>query len=210
MREVHSETYRGCSIRLVTDEDPPNPREFTDLGRMICSHRYYNLGDDQKENVDIESVTQNALVLPVYMYDHSGITLSTKPFSCTWDSGQVGIIYCRLEAALNAFKMPEGSNWQSICPGHENEALDLSQVVGRALEEEVRIYDDYLNSNVVGYITTSLGEEEQDIESVWGFYPDHRVASVHQWDYPISEARQSIDAWIERERESAIDMCTNI
>ena len=31
-------------------------------------------------------------MLPVYLYDHSGITLKTSPFSCPWDSGMVGFI----------------------------------------------------------------------------------------------------------------------
>ena len=33
------------------------------------------------------------VILPLYLYDHSGITMSTGPFSCPWDSGQVGWIY---------------------------------------------------------------------------------------------------------------------
>ena len=33
------------------------------------------------------------LILPVYMYEHSGIALSTGSFSDNWDSGQVGWIY---------------------------------------------------------------------------------------------------------------------
>ena len=32
--------------------------------------------------------------LPLYLYDHGGITMSTNPFSCPWDDGgQVGWIY---------------------------------------------------------------------------------------------------------------------
>ncbi len=33
------------------------------------------------------------VILPLYLYDHSGITMSTGAFSCRWDSGQVGWIY---------------------------------------------------------------------------------------------------------------------
>jgi len=33
------------------------------------------------------------VILPLYLYDHSGITMSTSVFSCPWDSGQVGWIY---------------------------------------------------------------------------------------------------------------------
>lgn len=33
------------------------------------------------------------LVLPLYLYDHSGLSMNTGGFSCSWDSGQVGFIY---------------------------------------------------------------------------------------------------------------------
>ena len=32
-------------------------------------------------------------ILPVYIYEHSGSAISTSPFSCRWDSGQIGFIY---------------------------------------------------------------------------------------------------------------------
>lgn len=32
-------------------------------------------------------------ILPVYMYDHSGLTINTTGFSCPWDSGLLGWIY---------------------------------------------------------------------------------------------------------------------
>jgi len=43
---------------------------------------------------------ENAVILPVYMYDHSGITINTDGFSCPWDSGQVGVIFCTRERFL--------------------------------------------------------------------------------------------------------------
>ena len=35
--------------------------------------------------------------LPLYLYDHSGITMNTGGFSCSWDSGQMGWIYATKE-----------------------------------------------------------------------------------------------------------------
>lgn len=211
MQEVYSEVYRGCAIKLVIDEDPPNPRECSSTGTMVCSHRHYTLGDEQAENVDVELLTEGAIVLPIYMYDHSGITISTKPFSCPWDSGQVGIIFCGLETALNAFQLPAGSTWQSVCTGPQGEELDLSTAVRHAMELEVQAYDDYLNNNVVGFTATSLGEDrDEEIESVWGFYPDYQVSTKHQWDYVINQAQDSINAWLADQQVFQTDMCANI
>ena len=40
-----------------------------------------------------EFINADYILLPLYLYDHSGITMNTTGFSCSWDSGQVGFIY---------------------------------------------------------------------------------------------------------------------
>jgi hypothetical protein len=212
MQEIYSEVYRGCAVKLVVDEDPPNPRElFSNVGTMVCSHKHYTLGDEETKNVDIELLTEGAMVLPMYMYDHSGITISTKPFNCPWDSGQIGIIFCRLETALNTFQLPAGSTWQSMCVSEQNEKLDLSTAVKQAMEHEVKLYDDYLNNNAVGFLANSLGEDgNETIESVWGFYPNYQVPVKNQWDYVIDQARDSINIWLADQQVLQTDMCANI
>jgi len=49
------------------------------------------------EDLDVKDllyfVKDYYVILPVYIYDHSGITLNTVGFSDPWDSGQVGWIY---------------------------------------------------------------------------------------------------------------------
>lgn len=45
------------------------------------------------ELYDLVRATDKYVILPLYLYDHSGITISTEPFSCPWDSWQVGWIY---------------------------------------------------------------------------------------------------------------------
>ncbi len=41
----------------------------------------------------IKMIKTKNCILPVYLYDHSGITINTVPYSCRWDSGQIGWIY---------------------------------------------------------------------------------------------------------------------
>jgi len=48
---------------------------------------------EEGELQDILDSLDKYIILPLYLYDHSGITMSTGPFSCPWDSGQVGWIY---------------------------------------------------------------------------------------------------------------------
>lgn len=46
------------------------------------------------KDITIEHVEKVAIILPVYCYEHGGVTLSTGRFSCPWDSGQIGYLVC--------------------------------------------------------------------------------------------------------------------
>ena len=53
-------------------------------------------------------ISEKYLMLPLYLYDHSGLAMSTESFSgraphAEWDSGQVGWIYVSKEDALKEF-----------------------------------------------------------------------------------------------------------
>ena len=95
-------------LSIYFDFCPTNPREWDNLGTMVCGHRRYDLGDEQAQNIGLYSSweewlenevlipnggEENVVYLPLYLYDHSGITMNTTGFSCPWDSGQVGWIY---------------------------------------------------------------------------------------------------------------------
>jgi len=95
-------------LEIEIDEDPINPRDFDNVGVIICKHKKYFLGDqapfsikdcgswvEAREKIESQHAGEELLILPVYMMDHSGLCLSTKPFSCPWDSGQIGFIYAK-------------------------------------------------------------------------------------------------------------------
>ena len=98
----------GHTVNIFPDEDPPNPRkEFDHLGTMVCFHRRYNLGDrhefrDPDEFTDFLK-NEKPICLPLYLYDHSGITISTRNErfrACDpqgWDWGMLGYIYVTKE-----------------------------------------------------------------------------------------------------------------
>ena len=94
MESVHEEVVGNYKIKIIPDSEPMNPREeFDHLGTMICFHRRYTLGD--KHNMSLEEAqeffygSKDVIGLPLFLYDHSGITMSTSVFSCPWDSVQV-------------------------------------------------------------------------------------------------------------------------
>jgi hypothetical protein len=165
-------------VEIYVDSDPESPRDWDNLGQMICWHRRYNLGDrhDYKDPSDFEPDPQG-VCLPLYLYDHSGITISTKPFSCPWDSGKVGYIYCS----------PEQIKCEFGDPNRETKAK-----VEQCLINEVEVYDQYLRGEVYGYQHFKQQDCEsyydfnnekcwttEPVDSCWGFYgPDWKKNGI--------------------------------
>ena len=80
-------------------------------------------------------ISQKYLMLPLYLYDHSGITMNTTGFSCPWDSGQVGWIYASKENALREF------GGKSFTAATRKKAEDC-------MRGEVECYDSYLRGEL--------------------------------------------------------------
>lgn len=139
-------------VVIERDDDPINPREWDNLGRMVCAHDRYNLGDEYAEHFtryrDWDSYFKNVLfeeprietivALPLYLYDHSGITMSTSPFTSRWDSGQVGWIY--------AYE----SDFKDIPDVYVDGQFDHDKARD-ILKSEVTVYDQYLRGDVYSY-----------------------------------------------------------
>lgn len=153
-------------VRIEHDTDPMNPREWDNLGRMICFHKRYNLGDETDlkhydfENWDdlenhLREEEEAEVVLPLYLYDHSGITMSTSPFSCGWDSGQVGFIFATKEDIQFEYHV-------------ESISEELRKEVEEVLKSRVKVYDQFLAGDIWGFIIEDDNGEE--LESCWGLY----------------------------------------
>lgn len=97
--------YKGHTIKLTLDPVVGNPREcFDHIATFAFFHKRYSLGDKveiksedypgwTEMEQDIVRTYKPRYITPVYMYDHSGLVLSTSPFSCPWDSGRVGFMW---------------------------------------------------------------------------------------------------------------------
>src|SRR5271166_4140206 len=102
MEEAESFKHNGFTVRIYYDPSPFDPRENDNLVTLACWHRRANLGDEQIEGGTtpkelIKRVRASGgkviAILPLYLYEHSGMTMNTTGFSCRWDSGQVGWAY---------------------------------------------------------------------------------------------------------------------
>jgi hypothetical protein len=160
MEAVETETYKGYEIKICIDENPFSPRENDNLGTMVCFHRRYDLGDKHnfKTPDDFSQYTKenDLIMLPIYMYDHSGITIKTTPFSCPWDSGQLGFIYVSKE------KIRKEYNVKRVSP-------KIKETVLRVLEAEIKEYDYYIRGEVFGF---TIEKNDEEIDSCWGFFEE--------------------------------------
>ena len=166
----------NATLEIHQEVEPQSPRSWDNLGTMLCAHRRYDLGD--KHSYELEYLHQieankegKYIVLPLYLYDHSGITMRTTPFSCPWDSGQVGVIF------VDKKKVREEYGWKVIT------AKRKEQILGY-LRGEVETYDQYLRGDVYGFRKLVDGEE---VDSCWGFYgSDHRDSGLFEaaeWEH---------------------------
>ena len=154
-------------LKIVQDTNPESPREWDNLGTMVCFHKRYELGDKtdyRSEDYDSwdeleEGIIKNegeVVILPLYLYDHSGITISTSPFGCNFDSGRIGFIF------VSKYKI-------------KKEGIDETKVE-EYLKGEVSTYDQYLTGDVWGYQiyeieTCDKGHEHKnEVESCYGIY----------------------------------------
>lgn len=150
----------GYTLKIIPDENPLNPRTDCDhLGIMLCWHRRYSLGDshpyDTPQDFSESTAAKDVFVcLPVYLLDHSGLYVSVNDFNDSWDSGQLGFIYCTKQDA---------QKWFNNTDVTEDE-------IKKELTSEVEEYNDYLNGAWYGFLIEGLDGEVED--SCGGFRYD--------------------------------------
>ena len=172
--------HAGLTIKLEPDEDRENPREWSNVGTMVCYHGRYNLGDkhqildskaysgwDEVEEAIRAQYDVFGPVIPLRLYDHSGISISTSnrwPYNCPWDSGQVGFIFATADSVGE--NLVEGTTREQV----------------RAmLEDEVRVYDQYLRGDVWCY---DIQRGDEYLDSLGGIY---------SYDYALEQAKAAAE-----------------
>lgn len=165
-------------VTVEDDMNPIDPRMNDNMGVLIAYHKRYNLGDykfnkmhkaaadDCSNWAEFERYLREshdaAVILPVYMYDHSGVCLSVDPYEDKWDSGRLGLIYCTNAMIKNEYSVDEVS-------------LDLVLQVENRLKEEVKDYSSHLSGEIYHYVieeieVCNLGHEHRTVVDSCGSY----------------------------------------
>jgi hypothetical protein len=158
-------------LKIVEDTSPESPRSWDNFTTMYCFHKRYDLGDNHNFKSDMFSGWEEfkehivaefnpKIIKPLYLIDHSGISISTNDFGDVWDSGQVGWVFI----TEDSIKKLWGNTKM------EEDRLD------RIVDSEVATFDQYLRGEVYGYKviqieTCELGHEHEEVvDSCYGFF----------------------------------------
>jgi hypothetical protein len=179
--------HKGYAIKIIQDSDPMDPRDNDNLGTMVCYSRRHNVGDKHEYATPeafkewLDENKDKIVLLPLYMLDHSGITMSTSSETfraCdpqAWDWGCVGVIYVTKEKIRQEYSLKRNVRRQRI------------EKVKEILRAEVEEYDQYLRGDVYGY--QIVNPDGDDGHSCWGFFgSDHTKSGL------LESAQSEIDA----------------
>ena len=181
------------TLEIVDDDYPESPREWDNLGNMVCFHRRYALGDEAAKveqklinsgartvvTVDgeeycisevledahlfrswVENSKEVAVCLPLYLYDHSVLSMSTSLYGNgwqypQWDGGLVGFLFVTKAELRDNY-------------GVKRVTQKLIDRATEVLRCEVKTYDQYLHGDVYGFRV--LDAEGKVVDSCYGFY----------------------------------------
>lgn len=191
-------------LRIYQDSDIDGPREWDNLGEIVGHCKSYKLydvknpysgeGGSHLEDFKLYLKDKNlklddVVYLPVYAYIHSGVTINTTGYSCTWDSGQVGYIYVSKEKIRNEYSISKvTSKWVDKIEGYLNNEIETfaQYIEGDVYSFSVEEWDptpgvgwvvtdscagfygtDWDTNGIKDYIPNDLVGELEDIEVSW-------------------------------------------
>jgi hypothetical protein len=169
--------YKGYTIEVYSDEFADSPREHDEMAQFFFFHRRYRLGDENPLKAEdfsgwaeMQKKLQKEfrLVVPVYMYDHGSISLSTSPFSCPWDSGQIGFACAHAEDIRRTY-------------GVKRITKEVKEKAIRYIEGEVETYSKYVGGDFC-YYRVLRGSVEID-----------SCSSIQDCELAVSMAKEHVD-----------------
>lgn len=167
MQPIHTEAFKGLTIEIYQDDSAANPYEmFDQAGTLYHWHKRGFTGTSVNDLPDSRITTNKylreteGLAVPVYLYEHSGQTISPNPFSCRFGSGQVGVWIMTKEEIIAEFG---------------DDGLRSRAQAIKLMESQIKELDQYLRGEVYGYVLKRAGKQ---LDSCWGFFGDFETVCL--------------------------------
>jgi hypothetical protein len=196
-RETITTSAGTFRVNYFYDDDAESPRHWSNVGRMVLSHRRYDLpSEDEDAARALEHHSPHvvarwlrifrgaSVVLPVWGYDHGAISFRAGDrlgqYADRWDSGLAGLI----------FDTPE-TREETGCP---------PELIDEALRGEVSTFSDWSNGMFVGFVIERLddpdGEADPDDDgATWTETEDGALWGIEDQPYARTEARELIESY---------------
>ena len=156
-------------LKIEYDEYTDSPRNWDNLG-TICVSRACRYVDNEATALSDSDVLEwcNAekdkkalenrgyIVLPLSVYDHSGVSIYIGGKCDPWDSSQIGWYIVSREDVRKEYGVKRISH-------------KLLEKVKNILDNEVRTFNHYINGEVY---TFTLKHNDEEVDSCGGFYED--------------------------------------
>jgi hypothetical protein len=137
----------GMTVKIELDDHGGHeyPFEHDTAVQFIVFERNSTLSDRHSYSDPADALeaakAEGLEVFPLFKYEHGNVCYRAAPFSCRWDSGQVGFVFVKRE-----------------------EVGDVEKTVNTSCA----ILTDWCNGSIYGYIVEDPNGEHLD--SCWGFY----------------------------------------
>lgn len=145
---------------------------------------------DLNEKLRLIDETGEVAMLPISMYEHSGISIwlgsTDGHIDARWDCSSIGFAY--IEKSTAEEEMPN----RKLVDGNNDDWKKWSYDI---MEGEMETYNQYVKGEVYGYmIEDEYGEEGSDTDlcGCWGFYGDDGKEDM------LKEAKADIDSYLEK------------
>ena len=185
---IETLTIDGYAVDIYHDPDVEHPRARCS-STLCTTHRRYDFGgerlsgeaasidEDFSRHLADKGLTERDIIcLPVFLYSHSGIVLSSRSFNDRWDSGQLGFLYETRADIRREFKV------KRISP-------KLEGIIRDRLRGEIEELSAWANGDTYRFVIPALDA------GCGGFYgDDHRASGL------IEHAREDIRYAVRQQR----------
>lgn len=153
-------------LKIEYDEYTDSPREWDNLGTICvskacryCANEYEDTDSLSwyKESDDLNTLERRGyIVLPLSVYDHSGVSIYIGGKCDAWDSSRIGWYI------VSKDKIRKEYGVKHIMPKLRERVLEI-------LKSEVETFNHYINGEVYSF---TLKHNDEEVDSCGGFYED--------------------------------------
>ena len=155
----------GQFFKFFYDDNTDSPRNDTTFATVLTQERYYETQDNDRDTLeefaekhgvdtskkwDLDSIMEamrkeGYYVVPVYALHHGVSHYSIDDFNDSWDSGVVGVAFCKKQEGL-----PDNDNY-----------------LRRIIDREVKTYDAWVSGEIYGVMRLDKTEDIVDETTEW-------------------------------------------